>query len=678
MRFLVAVVAALALAPAAAAADVSMVVRDVPLHASARTLQSAPPRFNLVALHWQGAGTPLFRTRGVSGRWSAWQAADDDWGRRGPWREQSNPAWTGAANAIQYRREGVVTKLRAYFLWSPAEQTPSRRLTIAGGPTIIPREGWEADESIRRAPPVYADALRFALVHHTVTANSYTRAQSAAIVRGIEIYHVKGNGWNDIGYNFLVDKYGQIFEGRYGGVDRNVVGAHSQGFNTGSVGVAVIGTYNSVKISSAAKSALEQLLAWRLDLAHVDPLASVKVVSGGNSKFRAGKTVTLRAISGHRDTYSTECPGNALYAQLPGIATAVAAIGLPKLYAPTVSGKLGGPIHFTGTLTTALPWTVTVVSSASGLVVASGSGVGTAIDWTWDSTAAPGGSYTWRIDAGSAVRPATGSLGSGGKAPPFAITGSAATPAVTATSTTISYTLTAPALVTATLLDPSGTAVSELFSDERPAGKQSFSFVLPPTLPDGVYTVSLDAQSATGQDATASVTVQVDRTVGSFTVTPSAISPNGDGVQDTATVSFTLAAPASVTVELDHDGVPVATLAEGTYGAGTPVTATWDGTIGGAPAADGSYSIVLLAGAVRRSADVTVDTTAPSLRPLSWARLRFSLSEPGTLTLVAGGHSYVKKVRKPGPASFWLRTKPSSYTVTALDLAGNATTLQKP
>jgi hypothetical protein len=678
MRFLVAVVVALALAPAAVAADVSMVVREVPLHPSARTLQSAAPRFNLVALHWQGAGTPLFRTRSVNGRWSAWQAADDDWGRRGRWREQGNPTWAGAANAIQYRREGIVTKLRAYFLWSPVEQASPRRLTIAGGPTIIPREGWEADESIRRAPPVYADTLRFALVHHTVTANSYTRAQSAAIVRGIEIYHVKGNGWNDIGYNFLVDKYGQVFEGRYGGVDRNVVGAHSQGFNTGSVGVAVIGTYNSVRISSAAKSALEQLLAWRLDVAHVDPLASVKVVSGGNSKFRAGRTVALRAISGHRDTYSTECPGNALYGQLPGIASAVAAIGLPKLYAPAVSGKLGGPIRFTGTLTTALPWTVTVVSNASGLVVATGTGVGTSIDWTWDSRTAPGGSYTWRIDAGSAVRPATGSLASGGKAPPFAITGSLATPAVTSTSTAISYTLSAPALVTATLLDASGTTVSQLFSEQRPAGKQSFSFAVPPTLPDGVYTISLDALSAAGQDVTASVTVQVDRTVSSFTVAPSAISPNGDGVQDTATVSFTLAVPASVSVELDHDGVPVATLAEGAYGAGVPATATWDGTVGGAPAADGTYSIVLLAGAVRRSVDVTVDTTAPSLRPLSWTRLRFSVGEPGTLTLAADGRSYAKKVRKPGLAYFWLRTKPSSYTVTAVDLAGNATTLQTP
>ena len=73
--------------------------------------------------------------------------------------------------------------------------------------------------------------MYFAVVHHTAGSNSYTAAQSAAIVRAIELYHVKGNGWNDIGYNFLVDKYGQVFEGRIGGIERNVVGAHAEGFN---------------------------------------------------------------------------------------------------------------------------------------------------------------------------------------------------------------------------------------------------------------------------------------------------------------------------------------------------------------------------------------------------------------------------------------------------------------
>ena len=74
-------------------------------------------------------------------------------------------------------------------------------------------------------------------------------------MRGIEVYHVKGNGWNDIGYNFLVDRYGQVFEGRYGGIDRNVVGAHAEGFNTGSAGVALIGNYQSATPTAAQRRA---------------------------------------------------------------------------------------------------------------------------------------------------------------------------------------------------------------------------------------------------------------------------------------------------------------------------------------------------------------------------------------------------------------------------------------
>ena len=116
-------------------------------------------------------------------------------------------------------------------------------------------------------------------MHHTAGTNAYSPSQSAAIVRGIEIYHVKGNGWNDIGYNFLVDKYGQVFEGRYGGADKNVIGAHAEGFNTGSFGVAVLGTYTSSAPPAAAQTALANLIAWRLDIAHVDPLSTLMVAS---------------------------------------------------------------------------------------------------------------------------------------------------------------------------------------------------------------------------------------------------------------------------------------------------------------------------------------------------------------------------------------------------------------
>src|ERR671934_1630119 len=344
--------------PSVAHAEATIVARDVPLH-GARTLAGAVPRFNMVGLHWRGAGTVEFRTRSLGGRWSAWRPAAPE-AEDGPdhpaqpgWRI-GNPYWTGAADAIAYRLHGAVTRLRAYFVWSPVDSLPPRRLSIAGSPPIITRLSWGADESIRRAPPQYAPAVQYALVHHTAGTNNYSPADSAAIVRGIEIYHVKGNGWNDIGYNFLVDKYGQIFEGRYGGPPRKVIGAHAQGFNTGSVGVAVLGTYNSAPPPLAAQTAVAGLLAWRLDVAHVDPLSTLTVASGGNPRFPVGVPVFLRAISGHRDTGFTDCPGNALYARLGAIAQTVAATGLPKLYAPSVQGAPGGVVTFRARLSASL------------------------------------------------------------------------------------------------------------------------------------------------------------------------------------------------------------------------------------------------------------------------------------------------------------------------------------
>ena len=176
-------------------------------------------------------------------------------------------------------------------------------------------------------------------------------------MKGIQLYHVKGNGWNDIGYNFLVDRFGTVYEGRFGGVDRNVIGAHAQGFNTGSVGVALLGTYGSTPPSSAAQEAIAQLLAWRLDLAHADPTAALTFVSGGSNRFPSGVPVLLRGVSGHRDTGFTECPGSQLYSRLNTLAAAAGELGLPKLYEPRVESD-EGLVRFRARLSSSLPWTV--------------------------------------------------------------------------------------------------------------------------------------------------------------------------------------------------------------------------------------------------------------------------------------------------------------------------------
>ncbi len=299
--FLLAAAVLLVTPSLAHAEPTTITMREVPLRGARVLASSTTQEFDLVGLHWQGPGSVEFRTRTLAGRWSAWHPAAPE-AEDGPdhpvapgWR-LGNPYWTGPSDAIAYRLRGSVSRLRAYFVWSPVDGLPPRTLSIAGSPGIIPRASWGADESIRRAPPRYAPAVQYAIVHHTAGTNDYTPSESAAIVRGIEVYHVKGNGWNDIGYNFLVDKYGQIFEGRYGGVDKNVIGAHAEGFNTGSTGVALLGTYNDSPPPAVALNALAKLLAWRLDIAHVDPLSTLTVISGGNARYPVGVPVFLRAI----------------------------------------------------------------------------------------------------------------------------------------------------------------------------------------------------------------------------------------------------------------------------------------------------------------------------------------------------------------------------------------------
>jgi N-acetylmuramoyl-L-alanine amidase len=156
-------------------------------------------------------------------------------------------------------------------------------------------------------------------VHHTVTVNEYGPQDSAAIVLGIAKFHRDTNGWNDIGYNFLVDRYGQVFEGRAGGVDQAVVGAHAQGYNAQSTSVAQLGTYTAGGITEQALTVTGQLLGWKLSLHGVPTEGAVVLTSGGGSlnRFPAGTPVTVNRICGHRDGNATSCPGEALYAQLP-------------------------------------------------------------------------------------------------------------------------------------------------------------------------------------------------------------------------------------------------------------------------------------------------------------------------------------------------------------------------
>ncbi len=608
------------------AGEATIASQDLPVGGARSTAGATAPReFDLVGLHWQGAGSVLFRTHARGGRWSAWRPAapeeedgpDPGSAERRPrsaWRFGS-PYWTGASDRIAYRTVGEVHRLRAWYVWSPVDRSPSSRtVSTAGSPKILPRSEWKANEAIRRAPPRYAKTVSLAIVHHTAGSNAYGPAASAAIVRAIELYHVRGNGWNDIGYNFLVDKYGQVFEGRAGGIDRNVIGAQAEGFNTGSVGVAVIGNYSAAKIPPAAARALVGLLAWRLDVAHVDPLGPVTWVSGGNPKYRRGTRVVVRAISGHRDTGFTSCPGASLYAKLPDLARAVAIRGLPKLYAPVVVGTLGGQVTFTARLSAPGPWSVTV-RSASGRPVARGGGTSLTVSWTWNSAGALPAVYTWTMEAGAETRPATGTIGRAPAPPPPVVpilSGLTVDPPVLspdgdgiADTTTISYTLGARATVTATVADVSGVPVATLFSGQRQSARtQSFPYS-PGDLPDGVYTLAVLATGDDGRTARLEAPISVDRTLSGLSLTTTLLTPNGDGADDTLGIGFTLATAAATTVQVEQAGAVVASVFSGTLSAG-PAQLVWDG--GAAP--DGQYELVVLVdgpfGTTRHAAPFTI------------------------------------------------------------------------
>ena len=616
-----------------------------------RALAAAHSTFNMVAFHWRGASGVTYRVHLAHG-WSAWRAADSDVVQRG-WHV-GNLDWVGTATRLQTRPAAGV---RAYTVWSPVDSVqPQRRLQIANAPPIIPRLSWGADESIRRAAPQYAPSLKFAIVHHTAGNNDYTRAESAAIVRGIEIYHVQGNGWNDIGYNFLVDKYGQVFEGRYGGVDRPVIGAHAEGFNTSSLGVSVIGDFTSTKISPAAAASVEQLIAWRFDLAHIDPLSSLTVASNGNSRYPAGTPVVVRAVSSHRDVYFTDCPGNALYAQLPAIAKAVALLGGTKIYAPAVSKVDETHTRFTATLSAPGGWTVTIANSA-GSTVAQGTGTGSAVDWTWDGTTAPPDRYTWTIAAASA-RTATGMLGA-----TTALTLQKVTASPTAVApgraVTVGYVIGAPATVTATLVNATGQTLATLLTTQKPAGPQTLVFTPPPGLINGGYTIVVTAVSGT-RAVTASAPFTVDDILTSFTTTTGAATLTLNRVP--------LAATLQVLRGTEVVAAPSVALLAG------PQTISWPALPGGA------YSVALTisddAGTFTEALPLVVDTTPPQVTVVSYRNTRFRVSEPATLTLIVAGVRYTRIVRKATTTQFWLKVKPSRYTLRVTDAAGNVTTIR--
>lgn len=190
---------------------------------------------------------------------------------------------------------------------------PTRSVPMPA-PKVMSRSEWGVGAST--IWPASNAKLTGAVIHHTAGVNNYSAAESPGIVRGIWNYHTYGRGWGDIGYNFLVDKYGNIFEGRTGSLaspdTQMPIGAHAAPGNTGSVGVSVMGNYTSKNIEPAALNGVVNVLAWQFGRAGVDPHGTFSYYDRG---WRS-----IAAINGHKDISNTACPAR-IYPELGKIRT---------------------------------------------------------------------------------------------------------------------------------------------------------------------------------------------------------------------------------------------------------------------------------------------------------------------------------------------------------------------
>lgn len=275
-----------------------------------------------------------------TGEWGDWLSAelmtDID-------ENASEAVWVGPSSAVNVRafRDGIdISEQLTAHLITTSESRSDVRLASSGGgtgisrilpatvtpgtgaPTFITREEWNAD-TVDSSRLSYAKELKAICIHHTGGSNTYTAAQSPQVVRGMFTYHTKTLGWADLGYNVVVDKYGQIFEGRAGGLHRNVAGAHARGFNTGSCGISVMGDYMDIPVPTAALNAIATVAAWKLASTFTQDVYGTETWTVTTSNVKRSGTFSMPHLFAHRDVNYTDCPGDTYYGQLPELRSLV-------------------------------------------------------------------------------------------------------------------------------------------------------------------------------------------------------------------------------------------------------------------------------------------------------------------------------------------------------------------
>ena len=334
--------------------------------------------FSLVNLNWayDRAVTDTVvqvRVQDDTGRWGEWNelgvedaepnaGADLGTQRRGA----TAPLWTGPSTGVEVElvtRSGAApTDVRVELIdpgASAADTAPGAPEiqdtadAAMAMPDVYSRAQWGADESLRTWAPEYAPTIKAATVHHTATSNNYTAAEVPAILRGIYYAHAVSNGWGDIGYNVVVDKFGRMWEGRSGGLASTVIGAHAGGFNTETFGVSMLGNYDIGNTTQPLVDSVSAIIAWKFSLYGVNPRGTTVLVSGGGgtARYARGTAVTLPTIFGHRDVGATACPGQYAYGRMGEIRDRVtAALAATQTISgrystePALRALLGAPV----------------------------------------------------------------------------------------------------------------------------------------------------------------------------------------------------------------------------------------------------------------------------------------------------------------------------------------------
>ena len=307
---------------------------------------------------------------------------------------------------------------------------------VANRPRIITRAEWGADESLKRGTVSYSPRIKVAFVHHVVSSNDYTEAEAAQQMRNVYSWFTEGIQVNDFGYNFMVDRFGRIYEGRAGGVELAVIGAHTAGFNAETFAVSFLGNADTLNPTQEEgqriADAISRLIAWKLDLNKVNPRGSAVLTSAGpgpgsgtTSMYYAGEKVRIKTVSGHGDIGSTSCPGDFLRPAVMPMRSRAAEMMGTTFFRPLLVGS-GQPWGAEQPMTLRVPTTGAVKLKAD-IFSACGDRVRTlrgesreagTLDLRWDrrddgNKAVPPGNYTVSITGtagGEALTPWNGAV----------------------------------------------------------------------------------------------------------------------------------------------------------------------------------------------------------------------------------------------------------------------------